>query len=181
MNIILDPGHGMSNRNPGVYDPGACFEHIKEAEIAMTWVNEIRALLQKEKHKVVRTRVDEKDPTPVSKRATIAKEYQGDIMLSIHCNAANGKASGSECIYRGEKNKTKAVAISKACSKALGLKDRGPKVEADSQHGRLAVMAFQPCFLLELGFIDNALDRAAMLDATKRQAACQAIIKALLA
>jgi N-acetylmuramoyl-L-alanine amidase len=178
--IILDPGHGMSNRKSGVYDPGACSGKIEEATVALDWVNELRAILQKAGHKVVRTRVDATDPAPVSRRASIAKEYKGEVMLSIHCNAANGKAGGSECIYRGDKNKAKAITISKVCSTALGIKDRGPKVEADSQHGRLAVMAFQPCFLLEIGFIDNAGDRAAVLDPAKRKAACEAIAKVLI-
>lgn len=181
MTIILDPGHGMSNRKSGVYDPGACSGKDEEASIALVWVNELRSILQKLGHKVVRTRADAKDPAPVSQRAAIAKEYKGEVMLSIHCNAANGKAGGSECIYRGDKSKTKAASLSKACATALGIKDRGPKVEADSQHGRLAVMAFQPCYLLELGFIDNAGDRAAMLDSDKRLAACTEIAKALLA
>lgn len=173
MTIILDPGHGMSNRRAGRYDPGACFGKFEEATIALAWANELRAILQKAGHKVVRTRVDENDPAPVSKRAGIATEYDGDVMLSIHCNAATGKASGTECIHRG--NPVKAAALSKACAAALGIKDRGPKVEADSQHGRLAVMVFQPCFLLEIGFIDNSGDLAAMIDPVKRKAACEAI------
>lgn len=163
----------MSNRKPGGYDPGACNGKFQEATIALEWANELRAILQKSGHKVVRTRVDANDHAPVSKRAGIAKEFGGEIMLSIHCNAANGKASGAECIHRG--NQAKAAALSKACATALGIKDRGPKVEADSQHGRLAVMVFQPCFLLEIGFIDNAGDLAAMIDPVKRKSACEAI------
>ncbi len=171
----------MSNRKSGVYDSGATGAGVEEATVAMEVANDLRKLLQAAGHKVVRTRVDAKDPAPVSQRAVIAKNYKGDIMLSIHCNAANGKASGSECIYRGPERKTKAAAISKACSAALGIKDRGPKVEADSQHGKLAVMAFQPTYLLELGFIDNEGDRAAMLDPVKRKAKCVAVVNALLA
>lgn len=177
MTIILDPGHGMSNRKPGGYDPGACNGKFQEATIALEWVNELRGILQKAGHKVVRTRVDANDPAPVSKRAVIAKDHKGEVMLSIHCNAANGKASGAECIHRG--NREKSAALSKACAEALGIKDRGPKVESDSQHGRLAVMAFQPCFLLEIGFIDNNGDLAAMIDPVKRKAACEAIAKLL--
>ena len=173
MIIILDPAHGMSNRKPGGYDPGACNGKHEEASIALIWVNELREILQSKGHKVARTRAGRNDPAPVSRRANIAKEYGGEIMLSIHCNAANGKASGSECIHRG--NPVKAAALSKACADALGIKDRGAKVESDSQHGRLAVMAFQPCFLLEVGFIDNAEDLAAMIDPVKRKAACEAI------
>ena len=179
MTIILDPGHGMSNRKPGGYDPGACNGKHEEASIALDWANGLREILQKAGHKVIRTRVSSTDPAPVGERAKVAKEYKGEIMLSIHCNAANGKASGAECIYRGPLNKGKSATLSKACADALGIKDRGPKVEADSQHGRLAVMAFQPCFLLEIGFIDNAKDLAAMIDPVKRKVACEAIAKLL--
>jgi len=168
----------MGNRKPGGYDPGACAGKIEEATVALDWVNELRTILQAQGHKIVRTRIDRNDPAPVSKRAAIAKDHNGQIMLSIHCNAANGKASGSECIHRG--HPVKAAAISKACATALDIKDRGAKVEADSQHGRLAVMAFQPCFLLEIGFIDNQIDRAAMLDPVKRKTACEAIAKVLI-
>jgi len=42
-------------------------------------------------------------------------------------------------------------------------------------------MAFQPCFLIELGFIDNASDRAKMLDADLRKQACEMLADALLA
>lgn len=177
MTIILDPGHGQDNRKPGGYDPGACNGKFEEASIALIWANELREILKTAGHKVVRTRAGRNDPAPVSQRASIAKEYGGDIMLSIHCNAANGKVSGAECIYRGPLNKGKAATLSKACAEALAIKDRGPRVEADSQHGRLAVMAFQPCFLLEVGFIDNATDLAAMIDPDKRKAACEAIAK----
>lgn len=179
--IILDPGHGMSNRKTAVYDPGATFGKIQEASIALEWANTLRRILQAKGFKVVRTRIDDKDDAPVSARAGIAKKFGGDIMLSLHCNAANQQASGSECIYRGAENKAKATAISKACSTALGIKDRGPKVESDSQHARLAVMAFQPCFLLEIGFIDHAEDRLVMLDDVKRNQACEAIAVALIA
>jgi N-acetylmuramoyl-L-alanine amidase len=177
--VALDPGHGMSNRRAGVYDPGACAFGKKEAEIAMDWANELRIVLQTRGHKVIRTRISSSDPAPVGERAGIAKEYGCEIMLSIHCNAANGQANGTETFYRGEGNKPMAEKINAALCKALGTKSRGVKTEGASQHARLAVMAFQPCFLIELGFIDNANDLAAMVDPVRRLAACEAIAELL--
>lgn len=173
--IILDPGHGMSNRKKGVYDSGAVAGGVTEAAIALDWANELRTILRAQKHNVIRTRVDAKDPAPVSRRDDIATSYGGDIMLSIHCNSGGGKASGSEVFYRGADDREMALKLSAAVSAALGIKDRGAKTEAESQHASLAVMEFDKCWLLELGFIDNAGDRAAMLDPAKRKAACQAI------
>jgi N-acetylmuramoyl-L-alanine amidase len=179
MTIILDPGHGLGNRRAGVYDPGACSEEHCEATIAMAWANQLRGILLAAGHRVVRTRVDHKDPAPVGQRAAIARQYRGDIMVSIHCNAANGSASGTETFYRGEANREQAEAINKAVVNALGTRNRGTKLESDSQHATLAVMSFQPCFLIELGFIDHPGDRAKMLDPVLRKAACNAVARVL--
>jgi N-acetylmuramoyl-L-alanine amidase len=177
--VCLDPGHGMSNLRAGVYDSGACAFGKKEAEIAMEWANELRAILQARGHKVTRTRINSTDPAPVGERAGIAGQYGCDIMLSIHCNAANGAANGTETFYRGEGNKAMAEKINAALCKSLGTKSRGVKTESQSQHARLAVMAFQPCFLIELGFIDNAADLERMIDPVRRLAACEAIAELL--
>lgn len=177
--VILDPGHGLSNSKPGVFDPGAVSNGMREADIVMDWANEIRAFLRCAGYRVVRTRINNQDPAPVGERASIARDYGGDIMLSIHCNAFNGTANGTETIYRGEANKVKAEAINNAVVGALGTRDRGVKLESASQHKRLAVMAFQPCFLVELGFIDHDGDRAKMLDPELRAKACEALANAL--
>lgn len=173
--IILDPGHGMGNRRAGSFDPGAVAGGIREADIVMDWANLLRELLIERGHRVVRTRIDHKDPASIGQRAKIAKQYHGDVMLSLHCNAANGKANGTETFYRGINHKAKAESITAAVCKALGTRNRGAKTESQSQHARLAVMSFQPCFLLEIGFIDHPGDRAKMIDPAYRRQACNAI------
>ena len=177
MTIIIDPGHGLGNRRTGVYDPGACSEEHCEATIAMAWANELRGILMAAGHRVVRTRVDHKDPAPVGKRAAIAHHFGGEIMISLHCNAANGAANGTETFYRSESNREQADALNMAVVNALETRNRGVKLEALSQHARLAVMAFQPCFLIELGFIDHPGDRAKMLDPVLRKLACNAVAR----
>lgn len=179
MTIILDPGHGMSNRERGVYDPGACSGGAQEASIAMDWANELRAILLSRKHKVVRTRVDAKDPAPVSRRDDIAVSYNGDLMLSLHCNSGGG--TGTEVFYRGPDDKGMAAKLSATVSYVMGLRNRGAKTEKESQHSSLAVMEFDKCWLLEIGFIDHVVDRAKMLDPALRKIACNAIADILLA
>ncbi len=178
MTIILDPGHGMGNRKRGVYDPGACFGNISEAAIAMEWANELRAILKDRKQTVVRTRVDAKDPCPVSRRDDIATSYGGDIMISIHCNSGGG--TGAEVFYRGADDRAMAEKLSTVVSATLGIKNRGSKTESESQHASLAVMEFDKCWLIELGFIDNSDDRAKMLEPALRNAACMAIADVIL-
>jgi len=175
MQIILDAGHGLSNRKAGQYDPGACAAGHTEAGIVMDWANELRDILKARGKIVVRTRVGPKDPCPVGRRDDIATSYDGDRMISLHCNAATGTASGTETFYRGSDDREMAVKLTNAVCAALGTKNRGPKTESQSQHASLAVMEFDKCWLIELGFIDNHDDRAKMLDPDLRRKACEAI------
>ncbi len=177
LTIILDPGHGMSNRTSGLFDPGAVSGNATEADIAMVWTNDLRAILLAAGHVVIRTRVDHKDPAPVGKRATIARRHNGQIMISFHCNAAAGTAQGTETFYRGESHRELAEKLNSAVCSALWTRNRGAKTESSSQHATLAIMAFQPCFLIELGFIDHADDLRKMTNHTLRKAACNAIAR----
>jgi len=179
--IIIDPGHGMSNRKTGVYDSGAESAGHTEAAIVMDWANELRAILTERGAKVVRTRVDAKDPCPVWRRDDIATSYKGDIMISLHCNSANGTASGIETFYRGADDLPMAKRLTDALCAVLALPNRGPKTEKQSQHASLAVMEFAACWLIELGFIDNPKDRAKLLDPAMRRKGCEAIASVILA
>lgn len=180
--IVIDPGHGMGNRKSGVYDSGTESAGVQEATVAMDYANALRQILIAAGAKVVRTRKDAKDPAPVSKRAAIAKQYHGDIMISLHCNDGPPSAGGTETFYRGPANAAMAKRLNDGVRLALGTRDRGIKLEKDSQHPKgIAIMAFQPCFLIELGFLSNAADRAAMLDPAKRNAVCGAIATAIMA
>ena len=179
--VIIDPGHGMSNRKRGVYDSGAVAGGVTEADIAMAWANELRSIVIARKHKAVRTRVDAKDPAPVWRRDDIAVAYGGDVMISLHCNSGQASATGVEVFYRGSDDKAMADQLSAAVAKTLGIRNRGSKTEAQSQHASLAVMEFDKCWLIEIGFISNTVDRAKMLDADLRRAACQRIADIVLA
>ncbi len=170
----------MSNRKRGVYDSGATAGNVTEAAIAMAYANELRKLLIACKVKAVRTRVDHKDPAPVSRRDDIAYSYGGDIMISLHCNSGGPSATGTEVFYRGADDKAMADKLSHAVSIALGLRNRGAKTEKQSQHTSLAVLDFDKCWLVELGFISNAIDRAKMLDPKLMRDTCEAIVNAIL-
>lgn len=171
----------MSNRRQGRYDSGAESNGVTEAEIVMTFANEVRRVLRAQDHLVVRTRLDAEDPAPVGQRAAIARAFDCDVLVSLHCNSANSRARGTETFYRGKGNQAFARRCNDAIVSALGTKNRGIKTEEQSQHSRLAVLNFPKACLIELAFIDNAADRALLLDeARMRQAAAnlaEAIVK----
>lgn len=175
---ILDPGHGMSNKRAGVYDPGVVYTagglRYEEAAIAMMWVNCLRDILKKRGKDVVRTRIDHRDPAPVWRRDDIARDYKGFRMISFHVNSTPG-ATGTETFYRGKANKAFAEKLNAIACETLGTKNRGAKEEGQSQHPQLAIMEFKNCWLLELGFIENDFDRAQMLNPTLMKKCCTKI------
>lgn len=179
MKICIDPGHGMSNRRKGVYDPGAEADGLTEAAVVMDFANRLRKILMDRGHKVVRTRVDASDPAPVGARAGIAREYGCEVLVSLHCNAANGRASGTETFYRGSSQMALAQRCNQAVVSELGTRDRGIKTEQQSQHTRLAVLSFPKAVLIELAFIDNTSDRARLLDDQRMQRAALALATAI--
>lgn len=185
LTICIDPGHGSDNKRRGQYDPGAVVtvekQKITEADIAMCYANCLRDILRAAGHTVIRTRRDAIDPAPVSRRDDIARAYKCDRMLSIHCNAADGKATGTEVFYRGTDDKPIAQRLSALVSNAFAIPDRGAKTEKESQHPSLAVLDFDKCWLIELGFLDNPRDRAAILNPDRMAAACRAMAQVITA
>jgi len=185
MKIFLDPGHGMGNITPGLYDTGnvwtdpATKKELNESDIVMEWANCLRGILQSMGYGVVRSRKDALDPAPLKDRVKTAKAYKCDVFVSLHCNAFNGKAKGSETFFRGERNRGFAKACNDAVVKSLGTLNRGIKPESESQHKSLAVLAFPNAVLIELGFMDHPADRAALLDDNAMHAACVALAEVI--
>lgn len=176
MKVCIDPGHGMSNRSPGVYDPGATHTEgatrHDEADIALLYGLALKDVLRARNIPVFMTRDDATDVAPVARRAAEAEAAGCAIFLSFHLNDfEDDAANGTETLYRGAGNLGFARQIQSAVMGALGLRDRGCKERTD-----LAVLRFNgPAALVELGFIANDRDRARVMSPSARAAACEAI------
>lgn len=162
MKLAIDPGHGASNRRPGLYDPGALVLGVAEADVVLALGVTLRWVMRQRGHEVWMSRDDDSDPDPVGTRDDRAEAAGCDAFLSLHCNSADTPiASGTETYFRDGADKALASRVQAATVRALGTKDRGLKREADSQHTRLAVLDFDgPACLLELAFLSSAPDRA---------------------
>lgn len=159
MKICLDPGHGMGNRKPCVYDPGAEGNGSTEAAIVLEWALTGKFVLPQSDIEVFLTRDDKYVSCPIGSRDNQAKLAGCTHFISIHCNAFNGKATGVEAFYRDTTDKAFASVVLDCLVKATGLPSRGLKNEGQSQHSRLAVLDFAPpACLIEIGFIDNPKD-----------------------
>jgi N-acetylmuramoyl-L-alanine amidase len=81
-------------------------------------------------------------------------------VISLHFNAFNGQATGTEVIYGPRANKNRAAELSALIANTLHLKDRGAKLPSQTAHGRIGVLSTKmtEAYLLEICFIDNAYD-----------------------
>ena len=86
-----------------------------------------------------------------------ANKWPADIFISLHCNAFNEKANGTECLVfaKGSYAEDLANAIQNQIISSLNTVDRGIKERPD-----LAVLkgTKMPAVLVEMAFIDNADD-----------------------
>lgn len=86
-----------------------------------------------------------------------ANESGADIFVSLHCNAANGRAQGTETLVYSDGGSATglAKAIQKRIVEGLDMVNRGIKARPDLAVLRNTTM---PAVLVELAFIDNDED-----------------------
>ena len=88
-------------------------------------------------------------------------ELNPDFIISLHCNAFNESASGTEVLYyhRSFKGKKIAKILNRQLVDALGLKNRGIKPRtSEDRGGYLLRNTKAPCLIAEPFFIDNDKD-----------------------
>jgi N-acetylmuramoyl-L-alanine amidase len=119
--VVLDPGHG------GI-DPGAERDGLREADLMLTFAQELRAVLEAAGgFEVVLTR--EADVfVPLGTRVAIAREAGADVFLSLHADALAEAEGGDAAVARtsGSTVYTLAEEASDAAAAALAAHhDRG--------------------------------------------------------
>lgn len=165
--IVIDAGHG--GRDPGATGT----KH--EKEFALTMALKLEKRLQGSDVAAVLTR--QKDVyLELSRRAQIANNLKADAFISIHANASNGSASGTETLYTRPDSKPFAEVLQKHLAQATGLRDRGVKEK------NLAVTreTKMPAALIEVGFIDNKDDEAKLFDPAFQDKVIEALAKCIL-
>ena len=107
-------------------------------------------------------------------------EYQPDFIISLHCNAFNESASGTEVLYyyRSEKGARIAQVLNDELVTALNLKDRGIKPKgSEDRGGYLLKKTNAPCVIAEPFFIDN--DEDLRVATENREALIQAYVQTI--
>ena len=94
-----------------------------------------------------------------------ANAWPADIFVSLHCNAANGQARGTETLAfaLGGESEALAQCIQQQMVDTLGTVDRGVKERPDLCVLRRTDM---PAALIEMAFIDNDEDMKLLTEQT---------------
>jgi N-acetylmuramoyl-L-alanine amidase len=86
--VTLDPGHGG-------FDPGAQAEGVTEADLVLTFAQELRDALQARGVTVNMTR-DKDEFVALEQRMTLARQARSHVMISLHADALpEGQAAGA--------------------------------------------------------------------------------------
>jgi N-acetylmuramoyl-L-alanine amidase len=114
--VVLDAGHGGK-------DPGRPTKFDSEKKIALNIVLKIGAMLEEDKNiKVIYTR--KKDVfVDLHKRGAIANKADADLFVSIHCNAHDSQAYGTETWVLGTKRGETNFNVAKAENEVILLED----------------------------------------------------------
>ena len=160
MKIFINPGHC-----PGV-DPGAVNELIglEEASVVYEVGTLVSDLLDEAGCEVYLCQSDNLYYDGIGENVIAsANNWPADIFLSLHCNAFNGKAKGTEtCVYSLSGSGAKlGQCIQSQLISSIGTVDRGLK-----ERPRLIVLkrTNMPAALVEIAFIDNEEDAEILIN-----------------
>lgn len=161
MRVFLNPGHDRE------YDSGAVNQDmgLRECDIAYDIGILVKGYLEKAGCEVMLFQSDNlngESSYADRQEATVCSEannWPADIFVSLHCNAANTEARGTEvCVYRtGSDAERLADCILQQIVDAVGTRNRGIK-----ERPNLCVLrrTDMPAALVEMAFIDNDRDAA---------------------
>lgn len=169
MKVFINPGHDRK------YDAGAChWSGTREADIAWEIGNKVKEYLEAAgvEVKIMQSdnlcgwdcdRADRPDAV-----CSTSNAWGADLFVSIHCNAFNRQARGTEVEYISKYGAKAAQAIQSQIVNSLGTVDRGIKVRKD-----LMVLKHTDAVavLVECAFIDNDEDHSMLIGRTDEFAA----------
>lgn len=115
--VVLDAGHGGK-------DPGKVgYRKYKEKDIALDIVLKVGTILEKEKNvRVIYTRKTDV-LIDLWERGRIANKADADLFVSVHCNAHDSQASGSETWVLGLHANKRNFEVAKAENEVILLED----------------------------------------------------------
>ena len=175
--ILLDPGHGASNDKPW------------EAPFNLDYANTLKSKLE-----ALGATVDMTRTAPLTgslslqQRVIMSQRVGYHMVISVHMNGANGKATGATVHYYTECAYTPSAAVYKEMHEVevtygVGTKQNGTPRSSGTVWGTLYMtrsIFHCPSILLECAFLDNAKDKEALIDPIYRDKLMQAVTDGLV-
>jgi hypothetical protein len=180
--IAIDPGHGGSPTSDPtqLWDPGVVVGAIMEKDITLDLALRLRTLLQKERVKVVLTRVGDQY-VEISERWNRVHASGARLFVSLHVNAFDGDPSinGATIFYPKPDSMAFAQAVDSSLAQSLKpyqIADDGvaPKPE-------LWVHSDIPTVTVEPAYLSNAREASLLEQADFRDAIVQGVFSGILA
>ena len=182
--VLVDCGHGMGNRKPGVFDCGAVgVNGEKEADWTLRYGRSIALNLTDMGVEAYLSRENNTVPCSLAWRVRTAMRMQAALLLSIHFNAdatpgvsaPDGKVKGDIVLWHTPASERFAKAILEHMG-THGIKKCGAGLVRRSD---LCVLRYAPSVLIEFGFLDDPEDFALIRNADWQQNACLAVAEAV--
>lgn len=151
MKIFINPGHKIGE------DPGACGYGLQEAVVAMNIAKKLQPLLDNVGYSTKLYSYD-----GLAEIVDVSNYWDPDIFVSIHCNAANTIARGTETYhyYNSYFGKLLAKCIQDKLVENIPTIDRGVR-----EAGFFVIKYTHcPAVLVETAFIDNYHDNQLLRD-----------------
>ena len=166
MKIFINPGHCVGS------DSGAVGYGLTEAEVALNIGRRVEKYLQNVGYTTKLFQYD-----GLAEIVDSSNYWDADLFVSIHCNAFNGNARGTETVYyeHSIEGKKLAQAIQNQIVSRLGTVDRGIKYKIAGGYDAYVVKYTNcPAVLVETAFIDNFADNQLLIhgDDFARAIAC---------
>ncbi|MEN6566789.1 MAG: N-acetylmuramoyl-L-alanine amidase [Veillonellales bacterium] len=162
MKIFINPGHAPN----GEPDPGACNMDtgLRESDVTAAISEKVVEQLQTAGYEVQTLQSDS-----LTEVVNSANCWPADIFISIHCNACNSVAQGTEtCVFSSydaqlDYVETRARKLGECIQAqivtALGTTDRGLKPHTPGKNGLYVLTETNmPAVLIETAFIDQEDD-----------------------
>lgn len=173
--IVVDPGHGGTSSGA---TGGGCME--KNITLAISL--KLRDALQAAGAHVIMTR--ERDVNvDLNARPLMANSLNADLFVSIHNDSSPipNSASGTSTWYHmgDQTSRALAICVQQAVSAVTGLPSRGALSDGIMyQHGFAVLrLSKMPAILVEVAYINNAHDRASLVDEDFQERVAQAIVR----
>jgi N-acetylmuramoyl-L-alanine amidase len=168
--VLLDAGHGG-------HDPGAVRLGVREKDITLAMVLDLKKVLEARGAKVVLTRKDDKVDLELADIAKIVKSVHPDVFLSIHVNSAgNDQAmNGVQTYFRESGSRCLAHTMHSVLICDLPVNDRG----VYTSHYYVLNNPAVPSLLIETGYITNRPERRNLMTPSYRHKFCLAIANGL--